>query len=162
MEMRTGPAVAAVEPFVNAGYDLDAECDIAGESDGTREESMRRSRASKRCSERMARRGSRCRSRTPSGIDFGPGARQRSRGGRVSPDYYCMDGTIPRKRLGEVLKAIVAMEIKVRLALRQCVFMPAMATASLIMFDCNDPDSVMRAEQFGFEFSSCRLPSAAP
>ena len=45
-----------------------------------------------------------CRATRPSGCASGPGARRRFPAvGRISPDYYCMDGTIPRKRLGEVL-----------------------------------------------------------
>ncbi|MGH6622976.1 MAG: FAD-linked oxidase C-terminal domain-containing protein, partial [Burkholderiaceae bacterium] len=66
-------------------------------------------------------------------------------------DYYCMDGTIPRKRLGEVLNAITAMETKFKLRCANVFHAGDGNLHPLIMFDANDPDSVLRAEQFGFE-----------
>ncbi len=62
-----------------------------------------------------------------------------------------MDGTIPRKRLGEVLKAIGAMEKKYDLRCANVFHAGDGNLHPLIMFDANDPDSVVRAEEFGFE-----------
>ena len=62
-----------------------------------------------------------------------------------------MDGTIPRKRLGEVLTAIGAMETKYGLRCANVFHAGDGNLHPLILFDCNDPDSVLRAEQFGFE-----------
>ena len=62
-----------------------------------------------------------------------------------------MDGTIPRKRLGEVLKAIAGMEEKYDLRCANVFHAGDGNLHPLIMFDANDPRSVVRAEEFGFE-----------
>jgi glycolate oxidase len=69
--------------------------------------------------------------------------------GRISPDYMCMDSTIPRKRLADILLAIQQMETKY--ALRCCnVFHAGDGNLHpLILFDANDPDQLHRAELFG-------------
>jgi glycolate oxidase len=69
--------------------------------------------------------------------------------GRISPDYMCMDSTIPRKRLADILLAIQAMEQKY--GLRCCnVFHAGDGNLHpLILFDANDPDQLHRAELFG-------------
>jgi glycolate oxidase len=71
--------------------------------------------------------------------------------GRISPDYYCMDGTIPRQRLGKVLKSIQQMEARYGLRCANVFHAGDGNLHPLIMFDANDPDSVARAERFGFE-----------
>ncbi|PKO49771.1 MAG: FAD-binding oxidoreductase, partial [Betaproteobacteria bacterium HGW-Betaproteobacteria-21] len=71
--------------------------------------------------------------------------------GRISPDYYCMDGTIPRKRLGEMLSAIQDMET--RYALR-CINVFHAGDGNLhplILFDANQEGELHRAEAFGAE-----------
>ena len=96
-----------------------------------------------RAAREAARRASRCRTPRPSGCASGRAARRRfPRSGRISPDYYCMDGTIPRKRLGEVLKAIAAMEKKYGLRCANVFHAGDGNLHPLIMFDANDPDSV--------------------
>jgi glycolate oxidase len=71
--------------------------------------------------------------------------------GRISSDYYCMDGTIPRKRLGEMLKAIAEMERKY--GLRCCnVFHAGDGNLHpLILYDANVPGELERTEAFGTE-----------
>jgi glycolate oxidase len=71
--------------------------------------------------------------------------------GRVSPDYYCMDGTIPRKQLGPVLKAIQRMEDKYGLRCANVFHAGDGNMHPLILFDANDPAEVKRAEDFGAE-----------
>jgi glycolate oxidase len=71
--------------------------------------------------------------------------------GRVSPDYYCMDGTIPRKRLGEVLNAIAAMEERYQLRCANVFHAGDGNLHPLILFDANDPDELARADAFGVE-----------
>ena len=69
--------------------------------------------------------------------------------GRISPDYMCMDSTIPRKRLAEMLLAIAEMEKKYAL---RCVNVFHAGDGNLhplILFDANDPDQLHRCEQFG-------------
>ena len=71
--------------------------------------------------------------------------------GRISPDYYCMDGTIPRKHLGEMLTAISAMESKYGLGCANVFHAGDGNLHPLIMFDANVPGELEKAEQFGAE-----------
>jgi glycolate oxidase len=152
MEMMDKPATAAVEPFVKAGYDLNAEAILLVESDGTPEE----------VAEEIERIEAVLRAKGATQLAVSQSEPERLRYwagrkaafpavGRISPDYYCMDGTIPRKRLGEVLKAIAAMEKKYNLRCANVFHAGDGNLHPLIMFDANDPDSVVRAEEFGFE-----------
>jgi glycolate oxidase len=71
--------------------------------------------------------------------------------GRISPDYYCMDGTIPRKRLGEVLKFIAAMEKKYALRCPNVFHAGDGNLHPLILFDANNAGELHRTEQFAGE-----------
>src|SRR5204862_2012531 len=111
LEMMDRPAIHAVEQFVAAGYDLDAAAILLCESDGTpaevadeiaRMEAVLSAAGAVRLS---VSRGEAERLRFWSGRKAAFPAM-----GRISPDYYCMDGTIPRKRLGEVLHFIAELE----------------------------------------------------
>jgi len=150
LEMMDKPMTAAVEDFVHAGYDLDAEAILLCESDGTPEEveeevgrmlAVLDGAGATRCevSQNEAQR-----------LRFWSGRKNAfPASGRISPDYMCMDSTIPRKRLADILIAIAEMERKY--ALRCCnVFHAGDGNLHpLILFDANDPDQLHRAEQFG-------------
>jgi glycolate oxidase len=69
--------------------------------------------------------------------------------GRVSPDYYCMDGTIPRRHLGRVLNAIKDMEKQFNMRCANVFHAGDGNLHPLILFDSNFPDEVRRAEDFG-------------
>ena len=71
--------------------------------------------------------------------------------GRISPDYYCMDGTIPRKRLAEVLLGIEQMEIKYSMRCANVFHAGDGNLHPLILFDANQPGEFDRAEAFGAE-----------
>jgi glycolate oxidase len=71
--------------------------------------------------------------------------------GRISPDYYCMDGTIPRKRLGEMLQAIQAMERKYAMRCINVFHAGDGNLHPLILFDANKPGDQHTAEAFGAE-----------
>lgn len=152
LEMMDQRATRMVEPFVQAGYDLEAEAILLCESDGTPEE----------VAEEIARmtavfEASGCTQVKVSGSEaerarFWAGRKNAfPAAGRVSPDYYCMDGTIPRKRLAEVLRAIQAMEGKYRLRCANVFHAGDGNLHPLILFDANDPDELRRAEDFGAE-----------
>ena len=150
LEMMDKPMTAAVEDFVHAGYDLTAEAILLCESDGTAEEVeeeigrmldvLRRCGATQlTVSENEAQR-----------LKFWSGRKNAfPASGRISPDYMCMDSTIPRKRLADILIAIAAMEKKY--GLRCCnVFHAGDGNLHpLILFDANDPDQLHRCELFG-------------
>ena len=152
MEMMDKPAAAAVEPFVQAGYDLQAEAILLVESDGTPEE----------VAEEIAAMEAVLRGAGATRLAVSQSEAERLRFwagrkaafpavGRISPDYYCMDGTIPRQRLGKVLKSIQQMEARYGLRCANVFHAGDGNLHPLIMFDANDPDSVARAERFGFE-----------
>src|SRR5712671_621746 len=69
--------------------------------------------------------------------------------GRLSPDYYCMDGTIPRRHVGEVLQAIERMEARYALRCMNVFHAGDGNLHPVILFDANDQDSWERAERFG-------------
>ena len=150
LEMMDKPMTAAVEDFVHAGYDLNAAAILLCESDGTpeevEEEIGRMSEVLRHCgataitvSRNEAER-----------LKFWSGRKNAfPASGRISPDYMCMDSTIPRKRLADILLAIAAMEKKY--GLRCCnVFHAGDGNLHpLILFDANDPDQLRRCELFG-------------
>jgi len=152
MEMMDKPATAAVEPFVKAGYDLSAAAILLVESDGTAEEVAEEIERMKAVLDTKGATQLTVSQSEPERLRFWAGRKAAFPAvGRISPDYYCMDGTIPRKRLGEVLKAIGAMETKYNLRCANVFHAGDGNLHPLIMFDANDPDSVVRAEEFGFE-----------
>ena len=79
--------------------------------------------------------------------------------GRISPDYMCMDSTIPRKRLAEILRAIEAMEQQYGLRCANVFHAGDGNLHPLILFDANDPDQLHRCELFGADIleTSVRL-----
>jgi glycolate oxidase len=160
LEMMDKPMTAAVEDFVHAGYDLDAAAILLCESDGTTEEVEEEIG-------RMQAVLSRC---GATRIEISRDEAQRLRfwsgrknafpaSGRISPDYLCMDSTIPRKKLAEMLIEIALMER--RYGLRCCnVFHAGDGNLHpLILFNANIPDELRRAELFGADIleTSVRL-----
>ena len=79
--------------------------------------------------------------------------------GRISPDYMCMDSTIPRKKLAEILLAIAGMEETYGLGCCNVFHAGDGNLHPLILFDANDPDQLRRAELFGADIleTSVRL-----
>ncbi|MEO8836339.1 MAG: FAD-linked oxidase C-terminal domain-containing protein [Caldimonas sp.] len=152
LEMLDKPMAAAVEGFVHAGYDLDAAAILLCESDG--------SAAS--VEHEAGRMADVLRAAGATRIEASADEAQRLRfwsgrknafpaSGRISPDYMCMDSTIPRKRLADMLIAIGAMEKKHGL---RCVNVFHAGDGNLhplILFDANDATELHRAEAFGAE-----------
>ena len=150
LEMMDKPMTAAVEDFVRAGYDLTAEAILLCESDGTPEE----------VEEEITRMSEVLRNAGATAITVSESEEERLRfwsgrknafpaSGRISPDYMCMDSTIPRKRLADILLAIAEMEKKYGL---RCVNVFHAGDGNLhplILFDANDPDQLHRCELFG-------------
>jgi glycolate oxidase len=152
LEMMDRQATAAVEPFVKAGYDLSAAAILLAESDGTADE----------VAEEVAALESVLRAAGATAISVSHSEAERLRfwsgrknafpaAGRLSPDYYCMDGTIPRKALGAVLRAIEAMEHKYGLKCLNVFHAGDGNLHPLILFDANREGEWPRAELFGIE-----------
>ena len=152
MEMMDQPAALAVEPFVNAGYPTDAAGILLCESDGTREEVADEIA---RIEKIMADSGAhlvRVSRDEAERLKFWAGRKAAFPAvGRLSPDYYCMDGTIPRRRLAEVLRGIAAMEKKYQLRCANVFHAGDGNLHPLILYDANDPGQLQRAELFGAE-----------
>src|SRR5450830_476835 len=152
LEMMDKTSSRMVEPFVKAGYDTDAEAILLCESDGTSEE----------VEEEIARMTAVLENAGATAIAVSQSDAERLRfwsgrknafpaAGRISPDYYCMDGTIPRKRLAEVLIGITHMEEKYGLRCANVFHAGDGNLHPLIMFDANQPGEFERAEAFGAE-----------
>ena len=152
LEMMDKPMTAAVEDFVHAGYDLTAAAILLCESDGTveevEEEIGRMIAVLTRCgataitvSQSEAER-----------LRFWSGRKNAfPASGRISPDYMCMDSTIPRKRLADILLAIAEMEKKYQLRCANVFHAGDGNLHPLILFDANDADQLHRCELFGAE-----------
>ncbi len=150
LEMMDKPMTAAVEDFVHAGYDLGAEAILLCESDGTPEE----------VAEEIDRMLGVLSGAGASRLEVSKDEAQRLKfwsgrknafpaSGRISPDYMCMDSTIPRRRLADILLAIQQMETKYGLACCNVFHAGDGNLHPLILFDANDPDQLHRAELFG-------------
>jgi glycolate oxidase len=150
LEMMDKPMTAAVEDYVHAGYDLAAEAILLCESDGTSDE----------VEEEIQRMSEVLRQHGATAITVSQDEAERLKfwsgrknafpaSGRISPDYMCMDSTIPRKRLADMLLAIQAMEKKYRLLCANVFHAGDGNLHPLIMFDANDPDQLHRCELFG-------------
>jgi len=152
LEMMDRPAARAVEEFVHAGYDLDAAalllCECDGEPQEVEEQIASVSEVLTRCGATRVR------------VSNSEAERQKFWAGRkaafpavgrISPDYYCMDGTIPRRKLGEILKFIAGMEEKYALRCPNVFHAGDGNLHPLILFDANDPDQLDRTERFAGE-----------
>jgi len=150
LEMMDKPMTAAVEDFVHAGYDLDAAAILLCESDGTPEE----------VEEEIGRMTDVLRGCGATAIAVSTSEDERMKfwsgrknafpaSGRISPDYMCLDSTIPRKRLADILLAIQEMEKKYNLRCCNVFHAGDGNLHPLVLFDANDPDELHRCELFG-------------
>ena len=152
LEMMDKPATAAVEQYVHAGYDLEAAAILLCESDGAAaevEEEIARMKdvlTAAGATRLAVSRNDAERLRFWSGRKAAFPAM-----GRISPDYYCMDGSIPKKRLGEVLNFIGAMEKKYGLRCPNVFHAGDGNLHPLILFDANNPEELERTERFAGE-----------
>ncbi|WP_041790081.1 FAD-linked oxidase C-terminal domain-containing protein [Rhodoferax ferrireducens] len=150
LEMMDKPMTAAVEDYVHAGYDLNAEAILLCESDGTPQE----------VDEEIARMSAVLRTHGATALAVSRDEAERLKfwsgrknafpaSGRISPDYMCMDSTIPRKRLADMLLAIQQMEKKYDLRCANVFHAGDGNLHPLILFDANQADQLHRAELFG-------------
>jgi glycolate oxidase len=150
MEMMDRPAIHAAEDFVHAGYPLDCEALLIIELDGPKAE----------VEELMARVEAIARERGATSIAASQTEEERLRFwagrkaafpavGRISPDYYCMDGTIPRRELPRVLTEMRRMSEHYGLRCANVFHAGDGNLHPLILYDANKPGELERAEAFG-------------
>ena len=152
LEMMDQAATRAVEEFVRAGYDLDAAAILLCESDGTPEEVAEEITRMQAVFAKSGATSMKVSQSEPERLKAWAGRKAAFPAvGRISPDYYCMDGTIPRKNLGQILRFIAAMEVKYGLKCPNVFHAGDGNLHPLILFDANDEDQLHRTEQFAAE-----------
>ena len=152
MEMMDRKATAAVEPFVQAGYDLSAAAILLVEADGMAEEVAEQVGEIERVLREAGAQTCRIAASESERARFWSGRKNAfPAAGRLAPDYYCMDGTIPRRHIGAVLDAITAMEARYGLACMNVFHAGDGNLHPVILFDANEPGSWERADRFGAE-----------
>ncbi len=150
LEFMDRPAIHACEDFAHAGYPLDAEAMLIIEVEGSAAEQ----------DDLLGRISEICRRHDPISLRVSASAEESAaiwkgrKGafgavGRISPDYLCMDGTIPTSRLPEVLRRMGEMSEAYGLKVANIFHAGDGNLHPLIMFDANDPESFHKAEAFG-------------
>jgi glycolate oxidase len=152
MEMMDRPAIHAAEAFAHAGYPLDVEALLIVELDGPQAEVddliARVEKLAQEC------RATTCKASCSEEerLLFWAGRKAAFPAvGRISPDYYCMDGTIPRARLPQVLASMRALSDKYQLRVANVFHAGDGNLHPLILYDANQPGELERAEAFGAE-----------
>ena len=156
MEMMDKPAIHATEDFVHAGYPLDVQALLIVELDGPEAEVddlIERVDAIARQAGATYLRISETEEELQK---FWSGRKNAFPAvGRISPDYMCMDGTIPRGRLADVLKRIAEMSEKYGLRVANVFHAGDGNLHPLILFDANQPGELEKAEKFGADILRC-------
>ncbi|MEQ1953861.1 FAD-linked oxidase C-terminal domain-containing protein [Mesorhizobium yinganensis] len=150
MEMMDRPAIRAAEDFVHAGYPLECEALLIVELDGPgvevdhligRVEAIAHSNGSTTC---------RISTSDQERLSFWAGRKAAFPAvGRISPDYYCMDGTIPRKELPRVLAGMRELSEQYGLRVANVFHAGDGNLHPLILYDANKPGELEKAEGFG-------------
>ena len=150
LEFMDKPAIHACEAFAHAGYPLDAEALLIIEVEGSVAEQDDLLDRIKALCEPFAPISMRVSQSAEESLAIWKG-RKGAFGavGRISPDYMCMDGTIPTSRLPEVLRRIGEMSEQYGLKVANIFHAGDGNLHPLVMFDANDADSFHRAEAFG-------------
>ncbi|GLR11314.1 glycolate oxidase [Chitinimonas prasina] len=155
LEMMDGATVRAVEDFLHAGYPTDVAALLLCEADGTPEEVE----ADIVQMSRVLRAAGACELR----VSDSEAERQQLWAGRkaafpaaakLAPDYYCMDGSIPRAAVGRVLAGITSLSAQYGLACINVFHAGDGNLHPLILFDANRAGELARAEQFGTDIAA--------
>jgi glycolate oxidase len=150
LEMMDRVSSRMVEPFVKAGYDLDAAAILLCEADGTALEVAEEIGRMTAVLEQAGANAIAVSQDEAERLRFWSGRKNAfPAAGRISPDYYCMDGTIPRKHLAHVLARIEEMETIYGLRCANVFHAGDGNMHPLILFDANQPGELQRAEDFG-------------
>jgi glycolate oxidase len=150
LEMMDNPAIRAAEAFVHAGYPEDAAAILLCELDGTDEEVNEQSAQVEQLLHDNGATTLRVARDAEEQLLLWKGRKAAFPAvGRISPDYYCMDGTIPRKRLPEVLTRISEMSKEYNLQVANVFHAGDGNLHPLILYDANQPGQLELTEEFG-------------
>ena len=150
MEIMDGPAIQAAEDFVHAGYPVDCEALLIVELDGPETEVDYLIERVRELAKKNDAKTIRISNSEAERENFWAGRKAAFPAvGRVSPDYYCMDGTIPRHRLPHVLKRMNEMSAHYGLRVANVFHAGDGNLHPLILYDANNPGELEKAEEFG-------------
>ena len=150
MEIMDGPAIQAAEDFVHAGYPVDCGALLIVELDGPETEVDYLIARVRELAEKNDAKTIRISTSEAERENFWAGRKAAFPAvGRVSPDYYCMDGTIPRHRLPHVLKRMNEMSAHYGLRVANVFHAGDGNLHPLILYDANNPGELEKAEEFG-------------
>jgi len=150
LEMMDKLAIKAAEDFVHAGYPLDAEAILLCELDGTNEEVSEHVLKVRQVLQNSGATEVRTAKDEAERQVFWQGRKAAFPAvGRLSPDYYCMDGTIPRKQLPQVLKTMADLSAEYELPVANVFHAGDGNLHPLILYDANIPGELERTEEFG-------------
>jgi len=150
LEMMDKLAIQAAEDFVHAGYPTDAEAMLLCELDGVPEEVAEQLARMREVLERHGAKEVRVAVDEEERKRFWAGRKAAFPAiGRLAPDYYCMDGTIPRKQLAFVLKRMAELSEKYGLPVANVFHAGDGNLHPLILYDANKPEELQKAERFG-------------
>ncbi len=152
MEMMDKPAIAAAEAFVEAGYPLDVEALLIVELDGPETEVDHLIEAVEGIAKENGAVSIRVSNSEEERERFWAGRKAAFPAiGRISPDYYCMDGTIPRNQLPRVLARMTELSSEFGLRVANVFHAGDGNLHPLILYDANEPGELEKAEEFGAE-----------
>ncbi len=150
LEMMDNPAIRAAEAYAHASYPTDAAAILLCELDGTAAEVDSQSVQIQELFKQSGAVDVRVAEDEAQRQRFWAGRKAAFPAvGRLSPDYYCMDGTIPRKRLAEVLKQIGELSAEYGLPVANVFHAGDGNLHPLILYDANKPGELERTEEFG-------------
>ncbi len=150
LEMMDKLSIKAAEDFVHAGYPTDAEAILLCELDGGKHEVRQYIETVKQLLMDSGSTEVRVAKDDAERMTFWKGRKAAFPAvGRISPDYYCMDGTIPRKHLPHVLKTISDLSAEYHLPVANVFHAGDGNLHPLILYDANKPGELERTEEFG-------------
>ena len=150
LELLDRPAIHAVEKFKHCGYPVDAAAILLCEVDGTREDVTAQTGQVNRVFRQAGAFEQRVSHNEEERQEFWAGRKAAFPAmGRLSPDYYCMDGTIPRKHLAFVLSEIETLSKEYGLPICNVFHAGDGNLHPLILYDANQPGELERTEELG-------------
>ena len=150
LEMMDKLAIKAAEDFVHAGYPTDAVAILLCELDGSEEEVTQHIKDASHILKQSGATEVRVARDNDERMTFWKGRKAAFPAvGRISPDYYCMDGTIPRKHLPRVLQTIADLSEQYALPVANVFHAGDGNLHPLILYDANIPGELERTEEFG-------------